>query len=239
AAITAARHSIQQWPISHGTVVLGGADLRVQFTPIDRYEWQELTRRHPPRPDVPQDAVHGYNLTAVVAAFPGITVTDNNGVQLDWAQVWEHLAAAYRRGISESIWAAHEIHPDAVPTDPAEEAALAREMGVTIRELNGATPVTVTFDAEGNHLTTSVTTPRFDTHEKALLLESRRAEHEPRGRHGLKLSEATDPANQFAYQVPPPRQDWAQKKLNEVQAAYMKSHPGVDTDALLWRVERA
>ncbi len=108
---------------------------------------------------------------------------------------------------------------------------------MTVRELNGWAPKTVTLDADGNVLSVTVTQPRFTPRERALLLASRRSEKALRGRHGLLLSEATDAKNQFAFKVPPPAQDWAQKKLNDVQDAYKKAHPGVDTDSLIWRVE--
>lgn len=238
AAATAARRAIQQWPISHSTVILGGADLHVKFTPIPRYEWETLTRQHPPRADVPQDAANGYNLPAVVAGFPSISVSDHAGVQLNWAQTWERLAPGYRRRIAENVWAAHEAHPDAISTHPEEEADLARQMGVTVRELNGAAPVTVTFDAEGNLLSTSVTEPRFDSHEKSVLIASLRAEREPRGGHGIKLREATDPANQFAYVTPAPTRDFAATALRQAQERYQKANPNADTSSLLWRVEK-
>jgi hypothetical protein len=109
---------------------------------------------------------------------------------------------------------------------------------VTVRELNGWAPRSVTLDADGNVVSVTAAAPRFTPRERALLLASRRAEKVQRGRHGIPTSEATDRRNQFSFKVPPPSQDWAQKKLNEVQAAYEKSHPGVDMGSLLWRVER-
>ncbi len=110
-------------------------------------------------------------------------------------------------------------------------------MGVTVRELHGWAPKTVTLDADGNVVSVTVTQPRFTARDRELLLASRRAEKVRRGSHGHPLSEATDPANQFGYKVPPPKQDWAQKKLNEVQEAYKKANPNADIGALLWRVE--
>lgn len=237
-AIARARRAVTSVPLSHVTVVLGAAHLVVQFQPIARDAWQELTRRHPARPDVAQDTANGYNLTTLAPAFPDVAVTDPDGAQLAWAPVWEALAPADRRAVTETLWAAHELHPDAIATHPEEEAELAREMGVTVRELNGAAPVTITFDADGNLQSTSITEPRFNPHEKALLIASRRTDKAPRGHHGLPLAETTDPKNQFAYEVPAPTQDWAEKKLTEVQAQYRKSHPNADMDSLLWRVEK-
>lgn len=92
----------------------------------------------------------------------------------------------------------------------------------------------MTLDPDGNVLSVAVTEPRFTPRERALLLAARRVR---RGTHGHLLSEATDPKNQFAYRVPPPKQDWAAKKLGEVQEAYKKSHPNADLSSLLWSVE--
>ncbi|WP_417556165.1 hypothetical protein [Microbacterium sp.] len=97
----------------------------------------------------------------------------------------------------------------------------------------------MTLDADGNVVSVTVAAPRFTPRERALLLASRRAEKVQRGRHGIPIAEATDPKNQFGFKVPPPSQDWAQKKLNEAHTAYAKEHPGVDMGSLLWRVERA
>lgn len=109
---------------------------------------------------------------------------------------------------------------------------------MTVRELNGWAPASVTFDPDGDVLSVTVSEPRFTPGEKALLLASRRAERDPRGEHGFLLSEAADPANQFAFHVPPPSRDWAQVKLNEAQAAYQKRFPDTDLGSLLWRVEK-
>lgn len=110
-------------------------------------------------------------------------------------------------------------------------------MCVTVRELRGWVPRTVTLDADGAVVSVSVTEPRFTAHERAVLLASRRAEKVPRGRHGLPLSVATDKENQFKFTVSKPVTDWAQKKLNAATRAYEKDYPDADMDALRWSVE--
>ncbi len=110
---------------------------------------------------------------------------------------------------------------------------------MTVRELNGWTPKTVTLDAAGNVLSVTVTQPRFTPRERALLLASRRVENAPRGRHGQLMSEATDPKNQFAYQARGPITDWAQKKLDEAEDAYKKKYPNADMGSLHFWVEKA
>lgn len=107
-----------------------------------------------------------------------------------------------------------------------------------MRELHGHAPRTITLDADGHVVSVAVTEPRFTARERALLLASRRAEKARRGRHGRLLSETTDAANQFAYSARGPITDWAQKKLDEAEAAYKKQHPDADMGSLHFWVEK-
>ncbi len=87
-------------------------------------------------------------------------------------------------------------------------------------------------------LSVSKTESRFTARERSLLLASRRSEKVIRGQHGRPMSEATDSKNQFAYRVRGPFTDWAQRKLNETEAAYKKKHPDVDMTSLHFTVEK-
>lgn len=107
---------------------------------------------------------------------------------------------------------------------------------MTVRELNGWTPKTYTVGPEG--VTVTVTEPRFTPREKAMLLASRRADAAPRGRHGMLLSETTDPENQFAYKALPPVTDHAQKVIDKAEAEYRKKYPEAPMGALLWRAKK-
>lgn len=109
---------------------------------------------------------------------------------------------------------------------------------MTVRELNGWAPASVTYDQDGQIVSVTVTEPRFTPAEKAALLMARRAAMAPRGRHGHLIAEATDEKNQFAYSVRPPTRDWAQVKLNQAQEEYRKRFPDADLDSLLWTVEK-
>ncbi|MBC8726063.1 hypothetical protein F6X37_32365 [Paraburkholderia sp. 31.1] len=80
--------------------------------------------------------------------------------------------------------------------------------------------------------------PRFTPGEVAILLASRRAEREPRGRHGIPLAEALDPANQFAYEPVGPNVDWAQSTINEAEAAFEKNRAKGDHRAVMFGVRR-
>lgn len=59
----------------------------------------------------------------------------------------------------------------------------------------------------------------------------------PRGRHGLLLSEATDPKNRGKFKVPLPITDFAQKALDDFQDRYKREYPDADTNSLRWLVE--
>ncbi len=107
-----------------------------------------------------------------------------------------------------------------------------------VRELYGWSPRTVTVDAEGKVLSVSVTESRFTTRERSLLLASVRLENAARNGHGILLSEAMDPDNQFAFEGFGPRKDWSEIAAAAHQKAYLAEHPNVDTTGLRWGVRR-
>lgn len=73
----------------------------------------------------------------------------------------------------------------------------------------------------------SVTEPDWSPEDVALLVESRVAEQDM-GPHGIPMSEATDPANQYAFQGTDfPRIDYAEKARREKADAYYNQY---DTD---------
>lgn len=87
-------------------------------------------------------------------------------------------------------------------------------------------------------LSVTVQEPRFTAEDKAVLLASRRLQNAARGDHGLLIAEATDPDNQFAFEVDNPVMDWAAKTRNEFIEAYKKKHPDADMSALHIRVRK-
>jgi len=96
----------------------------------------------------------------------------------------------------------------------------------------------VTLDASGEVVSVTVVEPRFTPAEKALLLASRLDERVPRGGHGHRLDEATDPAYQYAWHADLPTTDFAQEAINKAQDAYRSAYPDADMGALLWSVSR-
>jgi hypothetical protein len=86
----------------------------------------------------------------------------------------------------------------------------------------------------------SVTTrePEYSDQDRALLLADWAERQEPRGAHGIKLSESTDPKFQYDWEVDLPTTDFAQEKLHKEQESYKNTYPDADVSSLLWRVKR-
>jgi len=85
----------------------------------------------------------------------------------------------------------------------------------------------------------------FSGWDRALFYDLWSREKEPRGPHGLLLSETTDPENQYAYDVPrnekgipTPATDYAQKALEDAQAEYRSRYPNEPMGSKLWRVRK-
>ncbi|WP_417556164.1 hypothetical protein [Microbacterium sp.] len=105
-------------------VTLGKSTVGVRFLPMDGARWRGLTVKHPPRPDVPADMNRGYNIDAVVGAYPdvaliiGDTVDDMLRVQEDgtrvsaWPETWKRLTATGRDDVAAEMWSAHELIPE-------------------------------------------------------------------------------------------------------------------------------
>lgn len=98
---------------------------------------------------------------------------------------------------------------------------------------------TFQYDDDGR-LVSSVMTrePEFSPWDRAVLLSDRASAGARRGPHGVLESEATDPANQFAYEVPPPITDHAQVALSKAKEEWRKANPNADASTRLWRVQK-
>ena len=96
----------------------------------------------------------------------------------------------------------------------------------------------MTFDADGGLISTTVQEPRFTPDEVAILLASRREDMRPRNAQGILLSEATDPANESAFEVPLPLTDFAEKALSTEQKKYRQRWGDDALDNQVWRVEK-
>lgn len=99
---------------------------------------------------------------------------------------------------------------------------------------------TFEYDEDGRLIRAiTVREPEFSHLDRSWMLESRRRDAEPRGRHGWSMSEATDPANQTKFTVPPPAVDFAavaeSKAREKAQTLYKDRYP---LDALVFHVEK-
>lgn len=86
----------------------------------------------------------------------------------------------------------------------------------------------------------TVREPEFDDHERAMLLASKRRVV---GSHGIPMDEATDPANQFAFEGDQaPIVDYADKAREDAKDRYYKMHDSkanpVNRNGHLWGVRR-
>ena len=96
----------------------------------------------------------------------------------------------------------------------------------------------MTVGPDGEVLSVTVSEPRFTVQDKVALLVSFREDRAPRSRTGVLLSEAMDPNNQFAFEVPPPATDWSLAAMNAAQDRYRSAWPDADMDSLMWSVKR-
>ncbi|MEO2134603.1 hypothetical protein [Microbacterium sp.] len=89
-------------------------------------------------------------------------------------------------------------------------------------------------------MTHSVTVrePEYDDRDRALIIASQAAADEPRGRHGIPLSEAMDPKNQFAYEPVGPTVDWAQSAINKAEAEHEAKRAKGDHRSVSFTVRR-
>ena len=80
--------------------------------------------------------------------------------------------------------------------------------------------------------------PEFTREDVALLLADLALEQDM-GPHGIPMSEATDPANQFAFEgFALPRVDFAAKAMEDAKAKYYKEWPDANRNGHLWGVRR-
>jgi hypothetical protein len=110
---------------------------------------------------------------------------------------------------------------------------------VTVRELNGYAPRSVTLGSDGEVLSVTVTAPRFTPADKAMLLAARRKAQEYRNAYGVPMSEATNPANRGKFVVPPPSVDFSAWEMAKARADAEQTYKDrIPMEALVFSVEQ-
>lgn len=92
-------------------VVCGGEKVTVGIDRCDPDTWDDLVAAHPPRPGVEGDATIGYNVKAVSAAYPGVTLNGEAQTAADWAEFFSVLESVHRNNIGTVIWGANVNDP--------------------------------------------------------------------------------------------------------------------------------
>lgn len=103
----------------------------------------------------------------------------------------------------------------------------------------GREPASVTsFEYEGRRLVRSVTVrePEFTERDRFLILAQRRDDDLPRNDYGVLRSEATDPANAYAWEAVGPTVDFVEATVARAQEKYKRDWPDADTAGHLWGV---
>lgn len=246
--IAAQREHTEQHQTVDVDVQLGGEIVLVAIRELRADRWYSLIAGLPPRPGSAGDRTLGLNENALPKAYPVDSVRINGGgVSAEsWAAMVDVLDVVTRQSIANAIIRANvltriERHAERGNTPPDHGTHLARELGISPRRFYGWEPAEVTrfYYDDAGRLSHAVTTrePEFGDADRIALHAARDEQHAPRGRHGILLSDATDPAKQYRWKVPLPTLDFAQAELDKTKARYLKAYPDVDADALLWRVE--
>ena len=115
---------------------------------------------------------------------------------------------------------------------------MARELGVSLRRLNGWEPAESTefvYDVAGR-LVRTVTTrePEWSRDEVALFVAARRVES-AMGPYGVPVDRALAKNAKFAAD-PIPMQNAAVAAVERVRDAYFRQYPKASREGLLWRV---
>lgn len=120
-------------------VVLARRQVGVRFLPLSGEAWRDLVLKHSPRDGVVQDVNLGYNVDAVVGAFPNVALVVGDDVddmmRVDaegnpyskWPAVWKRLTSTGRKDVATSIWAAHERTPERLVDDAGKASPVSRK----------------------------------------------------------------------------------------------------------------
>lgn len=85
-------------------VVCGGVKVTVGVDKVQPEVWDDLVAKNPPRPGVEGDAMIGYNINAVSAAYPDVALDGEVQAPEDWAEFFSVLESSHRNNVGTVIW---------------------------------------------------------------------------------------------------------------------------------------
>lgn len=95
-------------PVDAPGVSIGGEKFTVRFMPILGSAWNDLTARHPARPDVAQDIMTGHNMAETLTAYPRVLLVGDDDstqdVSEDWPEICKVLSGKDLKKISALLW---------------------------------------------------------------------------------------------------------------------------------------
>ena len=95
-------------------VLLGDEVVGVRFWPLSGTAWRDLCALHPNRGESQFDMALGYNLDAVLRAYPRVYLVkgdDVTDVARDWADVCDVLSGPDLKNLAYAVWGINEYDP--------------------------------------------------------------------------------------------------------------------------------
>lgn len=120
-------------------VVLAGRSVGVRYLPMSGGEWRALTLKHPPRSGIIQDMNLGYNVDAVVSAYPDVVLVkgdvvddmirvDAEGRRVSaWPKVCERLSKTGIADVAASMWSVHERETERLVDEAGKDSPGSRK----------------------------------------------------------------------------------------------------------------
>lgn len=124
-------------------VLIGDKDQQIRLWPLDGPAWRDLIAQHPPRQLSTYDHNAGYNVDAVVLAYPRIALVTESGVdnmvdrdekgaeRSRWPDVHKRLAPNSLKELALTVWGMHDLVPRQ-RLDEAKKASSSRRRKLTL-----------------------------------------------------------------------------------------------------------
>lgn len=109
--IDAARAEADNPETDAATVVVAGRKVELTFKKLLGADWSALTAVNPPRPGAQTDSNLGYNLDAVGAVYPEVTVDGEPVTVAEWGELYALLDAPWRETVALKLWGLNQFGP--------------------------------------------------------------------------------------------------------------------------------